>query len=517
MNEQIKKVLTPLIQFWSNASAAVKRVVVGLVIFTVVVALVLSILLNSNEYVVIYENISAAESTEILAELQNMDVKVKTGPNGSIMVPEKDESRVRMALATAGYPKSGLSYYLIEENSGMLTTDYERKQYMNMQLQERIAASIRTLEGVRDAVVTITIPESRMFYLQETEKPTASVIIHMKTGCSLTESQVFGIQNLVAKAVTGLTKDNIALTDSFGNDLIGEINSNHPDFAKINLTREIENDIRKKITDVLLGPYKQEKFTISVTATIDTDALVTEQTTYIPSQEGNNTGVISEESRSDESFTSAQGDGGIAGTSSNSQIPTYPTGGTTGESSSSSSSENIKYQVSQIKSQTQKSGARIESISIGIAIDKRAFEPGERESVTQLVAYAAGVDPENITVQNFQFYKEESPLPVIDTEQGLNKMILFGGIAAGVLLLAGITAFILMRKRRKEELEISDSAETGQDGEKEELDSLFGEKINEVKPITPVKDVRREEIKEFAKSNPEIAAQMIRSWLRSEE
>ena len=167
MNEQIKKVLTPLIQFWSNASAAVKRVVVGLVIFTVVVALVLSILLNSNEYVVIYENISAAESTEILAELQNMDVKVKTGPNGSIMVPEKDESRVRMALATAGYPKSGLSYYLIEENSGMLTTDYERKQYMNMQLQERIAASIRTLEGVRDAVVTITIPESRMFTFKD--------------------------------------------------------------------------------------------------------------------------------------------------------------------------------------------------------------------------------------------------------------------------------------------------------------------------------------------------------------
>lgn len=505
-----------MMQFWSNASATVKRVVVGLVIVIVIVALVLSILLNSNEYVVIYENISAAESTEILAELQNMDVKVKTGANGSIMVPEKEESRVRMALATAGYPKSGLSYYLIEENNGMLTTDYERKQYMNMQLQERIAASIRTLEGVKDAVVTITIPESRMFYIQETEKPTASVIIHMKKGYSLTESQIFGIQNLVAKSVTGLSKDNIALTDSFGNDLLGGTNSNNPDFAKVNLTREIENDIRKKITDVLLGPYKQEEFTVSVTATIDTDALITEQTTYIPSEEGNNTGVISEESRSDESYTSAQGDGGIAGTSSNSEIPTYPTGGTTGSSSSSSSNENIKYQVSQIKSQTQKSGAKIDRISVGIAIDKREFEPGERESITQLVAHAAGVDPENITVQNFQFFKEDSNSPVIGTEQGLNKMIVFGGIAAGALLLAGITAFILMRKKRKEELGISDSEETGLDGEKA-LESLFGETINEVKPITPIKDVKREEIKEFARSNPEIAAQMIRSWLRSEE
>lgn len=49
------------------------------------------------------------------------------------------------------------------------------------------------------------------------------------------------------------------------------------------------------------------------------------------------------------------------------------------------------------------------------------------------------------------------------------------------------------------------------------MESLFGETINEVKPITPIKDVKREEIKEFARSNPEIAAQMIRSWLRSEE
>ncbi len=63
--------------------------------------------------------------------------------------------------------------------------------------------------------------------------------------------------------------------------------------------------------------------------------------------------------------------------------------------------------MSQTKSQTQKSGATVESITIGIAIDKASFEPGERESVTQLVAYAAGVSPESITVQNFRFLKRK--------------------------------------------------------------------------------------------------------------
>ncbi len=516
MNEQIRKTLAPLTQFWSNTSTAVKRVIIGGVIIAVIIALVLSILLNTKDYVVIYEQLSEKETSEILAALHEMKIEVKVDPSGSVMVLKKDESKVRMQLATEGYPKNGLSYYLIEENSGMLTTDYERKQYMNMQLQERIAASIKTLEGVKDAVVTITVPEDDVFYLKEKEKPTASVIIHMKQGSSLTDSQVLGIQNLVAKSVSGLSKDDIALADSLGNDLIGSSTGNNRDYTKISITREIENDIRKKVTAVLMGPYKGEQFKISVTATVDMDELITESTTYIPSPDGNNTGVISEETRSDESSSSTQGNGGVPGTSTNSEVPTYATGGTTGESSSTSTSEHIKYQVSQTKSQSQKSGAKIESISIGIAIDKAAFDPGERESVVQLVAYAAGVEPESISVQNFQFYAENAPVGPMEPE-GINRLILFGGIGAGILVLVSMIALLLMKRRKKATEEAMAMAGSG--GAGDAVNVVFGEAVpqEEIKPITPIQDARREEIKQFAKSNPEIAAQMIKSWLRSED
>jgi flagellar biosynthesis/type III secretory pathway M-ring protein FliF/YscJ len=39
----------------------------------------------------------------------------------------------------------------------------------------------------------------------------------------------------------------------------------------------------------------------------------------------------------------------------------------------------------------------------------------------------------------------------------------------------------------------------------------------DIGPITPMRDKRREEIQEFAKQNPEITAQMIKTLLRSEE
>lgn len=519
MNEQIRKTLAPLIHFWENASKMVKRIIIGGVIVVVIVALALSILLNHEDYVTIFDQLPETENAEVLAALQNMDVKVQTDGK-AIKVPKEDESKVRMQLATEGYPKSGLSYYLIEENSGMLTTDYERKQYMNMQLQERIAASIKTLKGVKDAVVTITVPEDEVFYLQEKQKPTASVIIHMKEGSNLTESQILGIQNLVAKSVSGLAKEDIALTDSQGNDLIeGSQAAKDPDYTKLQITREIENDIRKKVNAVLLGPYNEGEFTVSVTATIDTDALVKEETVYSPSDpkgDGNNTGVVGEENRSSESSTSTQGDGGVPGTSTNSEIPTYQTGGSTGQSSSSKSDENIKYQVSQSKSQSQKNGAKLENLTIGIAIDKSSFDPGERESVTQLVAYAAGVAPENVSVQNFRFYKE--PTPALTETAGVNKLLLFGGIVAGILVLGSIVALILINRRKKA------AAEEGAvmaEGTQEALNALFGapeeEEEEEVKPITPVQDTRRDEVKQFAKTNPEIAAQMIKSWLRSED
>lgn len=519
MNEQIRKTLAPLAQFWGNTSKLVKRIVIGGVIVAVIVALALSILLNSKDYVVIFDQLSDTETSEILAKLQDMKVEVKLDDKGDIMVLKKDEATVRMKLATEGYPKSGLSYYLIDKNNGMLTTDYERKQYMNMQLQERIAASIKTLDGVKDAVVTITVPEDDAFYLQEKEKPSASVIIHMKSGSTLTKSQITGIQNLVAKSVTGLTKENIALTDSLGNDLVGDNGDNEADYSKLGITREIESDLRKKINAVLLGPYNADQFKVSVTATIDTDQLVTEQTLYSPSPDGKNSGVISEETRSQESSSSAQGNGGTAGTSSNSQVPTYPTGNSSGQSTSSSNSENIKYQVSQTKSQSQRSGAKIESITIGIAIDKASFDPGERESVAQLVAYAAGVSPASVSVQNFQFYKETAPSGETQPTGGVNKMFLFGGVGAAVLLLGGLAAFLMMKRRKKQALE--EVLEMGGPVDSEEtLNALFGDTEAEperIKPITPVQDPRRDEIKEFAKTNPEIAAQMIRSWLRSEE
>lgn len=511
MNEQILKTLSPLKLFWNEASKVAKKLIILGAFAIIIVALGFSILLNVKDYVVIYDRLSSAEASEILVQLQQMNIDVKLDGAGSVMVPKKEESKVRMALATAGYPRSGLSYYMMEQGSGMLATDYERQQYVNVQLQERIAASIKTLDGVRDAIVTITVPDENVFYLQEKEPPSASVIIHMENGGILGEKQVAGIRNLVVKSVSGLASENVAISDSGGNDLTGNSAGDSEAFSKLSITRKIEGDIQKKILSVLEGPYGRDKLRISVTAAVDTDDLFKEEKLYTPSPDGNNTGVINQETKSEEASSSTESSGGIAGTSSNSEIPTYPAGGAAGDSTFSSTNESTTYLVSQVISQFQKDGAKIESVSIGIAIDKAVFGPEEKEKITRLVAYAVGIEPENIAVENFEFYSPVQDIRVPDKDQTDHKKILIYASAAGAALLTVIMAAVILLKKRSKR---THALPAGSAVDGEALDDLFGREI--VPQITPVKDARKEQVKDFALTNPEIAAQMIRSWLKND-
>lgn len=529
MNDKIKAFLEKIKNFWTGTSKKIKMLMIGGVALVILVSLGLTIFLNNKEYVPLFEDLTQAETTEIMAALTDMKTDVRLDASGNITVPAADESTIRMKLATAGYPKNGLSYYVIKENNSMLSTDYERKQYENMQLQERIGASIKTLEGVKDAVVTISVPTENVFYLQETKNTTASVIIHMEAGNTLTREQIQGIQNLVAKSVAGLSTDNIALTDGEGNDLVNSVTATSVGESKIKLTKAIENDLTQKVNNVLDGPYDPSQFKVSVTATLNTDAVKQESTVYTPSANGQNSGVINKESSSLD-ITNANGTvGGVAGTTGNTDVTTYAQNALTNGGVVTGINQDKSYSVSQEVTQTEKLDPAIQTVSIGIAINDPAMTPVARENLVQLVAFAAGVTPQSVTVRNFEFVQAaQEPVaePLLTTE----RIIVFGGIGAAVLLLLLVLLFILSRGKKKKADGKDKKKKRGKRGkgieegfavdEDAETDELFGalaqDHLPSIEPIQALKDDKKEKIKEFATTNPEIAAQLFKSWLKNE-
>ena len=91
-------------------------------------------------------------------------------------------------------------------------------------------------------------------------------------------------------------------------------------------------------------------------------------------------------------------------------------------------------------------------------------------------------------------------------------MLIYAGAGAAVFLalIVFVLTTVFRRKRRREEALL----EAEHASAEEALNELFGDEP--IPQITPVRDARKEQIKEFASTNPEIAAQMIRSWLKSD-
>ncbi|MDK2942895.1 MAG: flagellar M-ring protein FliF [Acetobacterium sp.] len=526
MNEKIKGFLEKIKNFWTGTTKKAKILMIGGVALVLLASIGLTVLLNHKEYVPLFTGLTQAETTEIMSALTESTVDVRLDAGGNIMVPSGDEAKVRMQLATAGYPKNGLSYYVIKDNNSMLATDYERKQYENMQLQERLGASIKTLSGVKEAIVTISVPTENVFYLQETESTTASVIIHLEPGATLTRQQIAGIQNLVIKSVSGLTADNIALTDGEGNDLVNNLAAENGGETKLKLTNAVENALTQKVNKVLDGPYTQEQYKVAVTATLNTDAIKQESTVYTPSEDGENSGVINQESSSLVISNEDGIAGGIAGVTGNTDITTYAEGLIGDGGIVTGINENTTYSVSQEITQTEKLDPAIETVSIGIAIDDPAMTPVARENLIQLVAFAAGVPPASVTVRNFEFAQLEEELdePLFTPQQ----LLVFGGIGAGVLLLLLVLLFILSRGKKKKAAGkdkkkgkrgkgIDEAFATDEDSQTDDLfGALAADHLESIEPIQTLKDDKKEKIKEFATTNPEIAAQLFKSWLKNE-
>ena len=186
----------------------------------VVGAIVITLILNHKDYVVLFSDVTEEETTQILAKLQEMNVEYKSDGSGNIQVPEKVADTTRAQLAQEGYPKSGFTYDVFTQNAGGMTTDMEKQTYKLYELQNRIGATVRLFEGVKDAKVTIALGEESKYVLSDADDassgPSASVVMMMENGGSPTENQATGVQRLVAQSVPDMKMENVTVLDGNG-------------------------------------------------------------------------------------------------------------------------------------------------------------------------------------------------------------------------------------------------------------------------------------------------------------
>ena len=278
----MKEKLAGVKEFIGKLSSKTKKLIIAGAAVLVIGAVIIAVVLNNKPYAVLFYELGAEESQQIVKKLQEEGIEFKYQGDTTIMVKEEELDQVKAKLVQEGYPKSGFTYDTYTQNAGMMTTDSDKQLYKLYELQDRIGATICLFDGVKDAKVTIALGEESKYALNDEaeQKSTATAVVTMEDGGAPTEKQAAAVQRLVAKSVPKMQLEDVAVFDGNMNDVTVSNEGSNTGSDAEEIAKVVEDQIAKKVMKVLGPIYGNKNVHVSARAQINMEQLIREVTTY---------------------------------------------------------------------------------------------------------------------------------------------------------------------------------------------------------------------------------------------
>ncbi len=223
-----------------------------------------------SNYAVLYAGLSGEEGGHAIAELQKLNIPYRITEGGRVIeVPASEVGRARLQLAASGVVKHDGDEWAILDNESLGVSPFVEQVHYVRGIEAGLSRTVGEVDGVVSAKVTLALPKQTDF-LGDSPKPSASVLVRLRPGVTLTGSQVAGIVGLVASSVPGLARDHVTVVDQSGTVLspTGDgIAMQAP--QELELTREINHRYEMLLTDLLVPVLGRGNFRISSDADID--------------------------------------------------------------------------------------------------------------------------------------------------------------------------------------------------------------------------------------------------------
>ncbi len=549
MNERLKKVTTVVKDKWSGFSKMVKILICTVPVATIAIIIILSIILNHKDSATLFTGLTTTEVSEIsrvITELGVTDVVVRS--NGEIKVPEDQVDYLRMQLAVQGYPKSSDNYDIWNNGVDLWSTDSDKREVQRQQREQRMAASIATLDAVRTATVIFDPGTQSEYLLASDEKePSCSITLRLVDDMELKNSEVRAIFSLVTSSVSGMTNDNVKIVDTKGREyrwiseeeeLNGERDASGTLVAAKRLS--FENSYRQAIMSSLKNffdtAFGDGNYSVNVTARLNYDAKKSKDEYYYTDRE-DGMGIPEHENHVREGATLDE-NGNVVGVTPNGDLsPDYPTitDIEDGEGYYYAKDE-TQYDVSRLVTEIEKDGYEIESLTAALMLNTNTLTIAEREAYSDILAKAVGTSIDNVSVFNTVFplpggggSTSENRTPIyINGQDGYRNLLLYVVIVLGVLLILLLILSLFMSKsrkrkiRRRQEAALAAAAGGGTLGMTaqepqvpEEIDFNIASLTEEAGKESRETILKRE-IADFTQNSPEIVAMIIKNMLREE-
>lgn len=561
---------------WQNVPEKTRKIIKAIAGGTMAIALIailaLNLLGNNSDYSTLFTGLSQEEATQVVALLQEQGIEYRyQAADGAIRVPEASVEQVRVNLLSKGYPKSGFAYDMYLNNTGLMTTESDKKLITKFELQDRLGATIRVFDGVQDARVTINEGADSLYAWEDQSgsDASASVVVTMKNGSSLTPEKAEAVKTLITHAVKGMTFTNVSVFDAATMLEVGGSGGAASGLSDLTgLNTLVENNIAANVRRVLQPLYGLENVAVSVKGKLNMERLIQESTQYTTPEKINNTdkvGLLEREDLASEGGSAAgQTASGVVGADANADTPRYTNNNGTGQTADtySNSTASREWLYNMVKEQRQIDPGVLEDTSIGVVIITDRADVPTQDELIRLVANAAGI-PLATAADKITIIRDTGPvvdLPTPPEQQPAAASPVSAGVAAILALPlpiliaigAGILLFLLLlillmiirkRKKKKEEvvmeggdfidgdmlpdneLAASDSLSLA-DGGFQDLSALMGggasedefTKNEEILNLRMQRSLRlKQNIAEFVDQNPQIAAKLVQGWLRGGE
>ncbi len=520
MRDYLLQLKTQALELWQKMTRIQRTVIICSAVLLFGTLILLTRGATRPDYGTLFTQLDDQHAGQIVEKLKEKKIQFKlsdTGSGTTVMVPTKDITQTRLELASEGYPTGGVVGFEDFDNTKFGETDTDRRARYLRALQGELTRTIEGMVEVSKARVHIVLPEPSLF-LDEQKNATAAVMLKLQPNKNLKEDQVRGLVQLIANSVEGLKPENVTIVDTTGNILSEDIGTdeksqqNKLTMTQVELQKQFQKELQNSVQSMLERIVGVGKAVVRVQLELDFNRI--QQKTQ---QFGNNVirsrQVVEETSRSD-----STGNIGAPGTDSN--IPGYETGTETGSSESSKSEKIENYEVSSEETVKEVAPGSIKHLSVAVVIDKE-IDTKQQKDIEEIVKSAVGFKSDRgdqISVAGMPFntaYQDAMNAEIAKAEKQQQMMVYAGLAALALLVIGGVLASIVVKKRRVRTVETAIEGGIVVPVPVEEMEEL----VTLEKEMTPEEKERKrikEKVEKAAREHPDDVAQLLKTWLAEE-
>src|SRR3954467_13359212 len=146
----------------------------------------------------LFSNLASTDASAIVEELNAEGVAYDLADGGTTIMVAKDKVYdLRLAMSGKGLPAGSDTGYALLDQQGITTSEFQQQVSYQRALEGELSKTLEALDGVRTAVVHVALPEDKVF-VSDKQEPTASVLLDLAPGTSLSSGQVQAVTNLVS-------------------------------------------------------------------------------------------------------------------------------------------------------------------------------------------------------------------------------------------------------------------------------------------------------------------------------